>query len=63
MARVAKQPCDACATRLDEVVEKQKDQTTLDYLTADTRIVLNYFVANGGKITAAAPDKAAAPAK
>jgi hypothetical protein len=64
MARVAKLPCDACATRLAAVVDAQKDQTTLDYLTADTRIVLNYFVATGGKIAEpAAPGTAAAAAK
>jgi hypothetical protein len=61
LPKVAKQPCDACATRLNEIIEAQKGQTTLDYLTADTRIVLNYFLANKAKILPAAG--AAAPKK
>lgn len=63
LPRVATQPCDACATRLHEVIESQKGQTTLDYLTADTRIVLNYFLAGGAKVTAAAPAGGAPAAK
>jgi hypothetical protein len=65
LGKVAPLPCNACATRLDQVVTAQKDQTTLDYLTADTRIVLNYFVATGGKIeeiAKPAAGKAPAPA-
>jgi hypothetical protein len=60
MTKVAKEPCHECATRLNEVVEKQKDQTTLDYLTADTRIVLNYFLATGGKVDESAVKEPAA---
>ncbi len=45
LTQVAPKPCKACEARLAEVIELQKDQTTLDYLTADTRIVLNYFLA------------------
>jgi len=36
-------PCPKCEARLAEVVEAQKDMTTLDYLTADTKIVLYYL--------------------
>jgi HEAT repeat protein len=43
LPRVAPMPCDKCVARLTDVIEKQKDQTTLDYLTSDTRIVLAYF--------------------
>jgi hypothetical protein len=63
LGKVATHPCNACATRLDQVIEMQKGQTTLDYLTADTRIVLNYFVANGARVDAAAADAEAAPKK
>ena len=41
--------CPGCTERLDEVIESQKTQSTLDYLTADTQIVLNYFKGKGGK--------------
>ncbi|RMH40027.1 MAG: hypothetical protein D6689_14960, partial [Deltaproteobacteria bacterium] len=43
LTRVAPKPCDRCVQRLDEVIKAQENQTTLDYLTADTRIVRNYF--------------------
>ncbi len=43
VTRVAPTPCDTCVEKLSAIIEKQKDQTTLDYLTADTKIVLNYF--------------------
>jgi hypothetical protein len=43
LPQIAKLPCDSCEKRLYEVIESQKDQTTLDYLTADTRITMYYF--------------------
>jgi hypothetical protein len=43
LIQVAPSPCTRCIDALEEVIERQRDQTTLDYLTADTRIVLNYF--------------------
>jgi hypothetical protein len=48
LVRIAEVPCQKCVDRLTEVVESQKDQTTLDYLTADTKIVRNYFLRAGG---------------
>jgi hypothetical protein len=44
LVQVAPQPCQDCIKGLGEVIDKQKDQTTLDYLTADTRIVMYYFM-------------------
>lgn len=58
LVQVAPTPCNECVDRLHEIVEAQSAQTTLDYLTADTRIVLNYFISAGGK----ASGKKAAPA-
>lgn len=50
MVQIAPRPCKKCEQRLAEIIDIQKDQTTLDYLTADTRIVLNYFRSQtGGK--------------
>ena len=43
LPRIAPKPCDACEESLGEVIESQKDQSTLDLLTADTRIVKHYF--------------------
>jgi hypothetical protein len=43
LAQVADLPCKKCVERLDEIIESQKDQTTLDRLTAETRIAANYF--------------------
>jgi hypothetical protein len=43
LPQVAELPCSQCSERLAEVIEKQKDQTTLDYLTKDTEIVMHYF--------------------
>jgi hypothetical protein len=43
LPQVAAKPCQQCEDRLDAVIEAQKDQTTLDLLTADTRIVKHYF--------------------
>ena len=49
LVQVAPSPCNECVDRLDAIIEEQSQQTTLDYLTSDTRIVLNYFLANGAK--------------
>ncbi|HWM87492.1 MAG TPA: hypothetical protein VNO33_16680, partial [Kofleriaceae bacterium] len=43
MVQVAKKPCDECTKKLDEVIKTQEDQDRLSYLTADTRVVRNYF--------------------
>src|SRR5215470_5899948 len=44
LPRIAKLPCQKCADRLNEVIEKQADTTTLDFLTGETRIVYHYFL-------------------
>lgn len=44
MAHAAELPCDKCVKRLDEVIELQKDQSTLAQLTMDTQAVRNYFL-------------------
>src|SRR5262249_6733886 len=44
LPRVAKLPCQKCADRLNQVIEKQADTTTLDFLTGETRIVYHYFL-------------------
>jgi hypothetical protein len=44
LPRVAPLPCDRCATRLGEIVDKQSGTTTLDFLTGETRIVHHYFL-------------------
>lgn len=67
LVQAAPKDCSKCATRLNDVIKAQSSQTTLDYLTADTKIVLNYFVAQGAKVEstvapAAAPE-AEDPAK
>jgi len=48
MVQVAKKPCNECTQRLDEVIEAQKDQDRLSFLTADTRVVRNYFAGQSG---------------
>ncbi len=48
MVQVAKKPCNECTQRLDEVIEAQKDQDRLSFLTADTRVVRNYFAGQAG---------------
>lgn len=49
LVQVAPKPCEACVTRLEEVIAKQKDQTTLDHLTDETEIVRSYFLRTAGK--------------
>jgi HEAT repeat protein len=44
LPRVAPLPCPKCAQRLDEIIDKQADTTTLDFLTGETRIVYHYFL-------------------
>src|SRR5262249_3584255 len=44
LPRVAKLPCQKCADRLNQVIEKQSDTTTLDFLTRDTPLVYHYFL-------------------
>lgn len=64
LIQAAPSPCDQCATRLNEIIASQSSQSTLGYLTADTRIILNYFVANGAKLAdgaALAPESEEAP--
>jgi len=60
LVQVAPSPCDECVSRLAAVIDAQKGQTTMDNLTSDTRIVMNYFIANGGKASAAAKATATA---
>jgi HEAT repeat protein len=43
MIQVAKKPCDECTKKLDEVIAGQEGQDRLSYLTADTKVVRNYF--------------------
>jgi hypothetical protein len=44
LPRVAPLPCTKCADRLNQVIEDQSNETTLDFLTSETRIVYNYFL-------------------
>lgn len=44
LPRIAPMPCQKCADRLNEVIEKQSDTTTLDFLTNETKIVYHYFL-------------------
>jgi HEAT repeat protein len=43
MVQVAPRPCDKCTQELDRVIKEQEDQDRLSFLTADTRVVRNYF--------------------
>jgi HEAT repeats len=49
LPRVVALPCKACATRLDEIIEKQSKESTLDLLTNETRISYHYFLWADGK--------------
>jgi hypothetical protein len=44
ITRVAPLPCKACQERFDKVLTSQENQTTLDLLTLETRIVYHYFL-------------------
>jgi hypothetical protein len=60
LVQVAPSPCNECVERLQSIIDAQSQQTTLDNLTSDTRIVMNYFIANGAKIVKAGAKPAAA---
>jgi hypothetical protein len=62
LVQVSPSPCDKCVERLQAIITSQKDQTTLDNLTSDTRIVMNYFISNGAKMAKPGAAAAAAPA-
>ncbi len=63
LVQVAPTPCDECVTRLDAIIEAQSQQTTLDNLTSDTRIVRNFFISAGGKAKSAAKAAPTPPAE
>jgi HEAT repeat protein len=44
MVHAAQLPCDDCIKRLDEIIEKQKDESTLAQLSTETQAVRNYFL-------------------
>src|SRR5262249_14797191 len=44
LPRVAGVPCQKCADRLDQIITRQADTSTLDFLTGETRIVYHYFL-------------------
>lgn len=43
LTKVAPLPCKKCEEELGKIIEAQASMTTLDYLTADTRIVMYWF--------------------
>jgi hypothetical protein len=43
MQSISDKPCKKCVERLDQIIEAQKDQSTLAALTHDTRVVRNYL--------------------
>jgi hypothetical protein len=45
---VAPKPCDECTARLSEIIASQDNQDRLSFLTADTRVVRNYFAGSLG---------------
>jgi hypothetical protein len=44
LPRVAPLPCKDCAEAMDQVMESQASQTTLDLLNTETKIVYHYFL-------------------
>ena len=44
LPRIAPTPCKECVDKLGAVLEQQANQTTLDALNAETKIVYNYFL-------------------
>lgn len=44
LPRLAALPCTKCADRLNQIIEKQSETSTLDFLTGETRIVYHYFL-------------------
>lgn len=61
LVQVAPSPCDKCVSRLQAIIDAQSAQTTLDNLTSDTRIVMNYFISAGAKEAAPGSQVMAAP--
>ncbi len=47
LPRIAPLPCPKCADRLNDIIERQSETTTLDLLTGETRIVYHYFLSAG----------------
>jgi tetratricopeptide (TPR) repeat protein len=44
LVKIAELPCDKCVKRLAEVMESQKDQSTLQALTVETEAIRNFFL-------------------
>jgi HEAT repeat protein len=44
LTRIAPLPCKQCAEKLEKVIEGQSQQTTLDDLNRETRLVYHYFL-------------------
>jgi HEAT repeat protein len=44
LPRIAPLPCKECAESMDQVMESQSAQTTLDLLNTETKIVYHYFL-------------------
>ena len=44
LVKIAPLPCDQCVKRFDEVLAKQKDQTTLQRLSVETQAVRGFFL-------------------
>ncbi len=44
LSRVAEVPCEKCVKRMEEVIESQKDQSTLQALSVETQAMRNYFL-------------------
>ncbi len=63
MIQVAPTPCNACAERLNQVMTMQASMSTLNALNSDTRIIFNYFINQGAKLSADGPAAPAAPAE
>lgn len=49
MVKITGRDCAKCRDRLAEVIDEQKDQSTLDILTADTKVVLHYYQSGSAK--------------
>jgi hypothetical protein len=47
LPRVAPPPCPPCVARLGEVIRKQENTSTLDFLTTETRIVHHHYLSAG----------------
>ena len=44
LPRIAPLPCKECAASMDQVMDSQASQTTLDLLNTETKIVYHYFL-------------------